>query len=144
MLGLALYAERAGAPVARKAAVRAAEVFLSRQLFLGRRSGNVMNEHYVRLHYPLYFYYDILGGLKAMADIGLIHDSRCRKALDLLEDKQLPDGGWPAEARHYKVSSRLETRADSVEWGGTGKTRMNEWVSADALYVLRAAGRISI
>jgi hypothetical protein len=144
MLGLALYAEHAGAPVARKAAVRAAEVFLSRQLFVGRHSGNPMNEDYLRLHYPLYFYYDVLGGLKAMAEIGLIHDPRCRKALDFLEDKQLPDGGWPAEARLYKVSSRLETRADSVDWGGTAKTRMNEWVTADALYVLRAAGRVAI
>ena len=27
---------------------------------------------------------------------------RCADALDLLESKRLPDGGWPAEARYYK------------------------------------------
>jgi hypothetical protein len=27
-----------------------------------------------------------------------------------------------------------------VDWGGCG--RMNEWVTADALYVLHAAGRV--
>jgi hypothetical protein len=29
-----------------------------------------------------------------------------------------------------------------IDWGAVGKGRMNEWVRADALYVLRAAGRI--
>jgi hypothetical protein len=29
-----------------------------------------------------------------------------------------------------------------VDWGGSGNRRMNEWVTADALYVLRAAGAI--
>jgi len=29
-----------------------------------------------------------------------------------------------------------------VDWGGAGNARVNEWVSADALYVLRAAGRV--
>jgi hypothetical protein len=29
-----------------------------------------------------------------------------------------------------------------VDWGGTGKSRMNEWVTTDALWVLRAAGRL--
>src|SRR5207247_1848883 len=81
------------------AAMRAAEVFLSRQLFLERHSGRVMNPEFVRLHYPLYHGYDILGGLKAMAEIGRIDDPRCEKALDLLEEKQLPGGGWAAERR---------------------------------------------
>src|SRR2546422_11506601 len=41
------------------AAMRAVEVFLSRQLFLERHSGRVMNPEFVRLHYPLYYGYDI-------------------------------------------------------------------------------------
>jgi hypothetical protein len=36
----------------------------------------------------------------------------------------------------------METNADSVDWGGTGKKRTNEWVTVDALTVLRAAGRL--
>jgi hypothetical protein len=141
MLGLALYAEHSGASVAREAARRAAEVFLSRHLFLERHSGRVMNEGFLALHYPLYYYYDILGGLKAMAEMGLIGDPRCRKALDIMEAKQLPTGGWAADRRLYRVSARVETRADSVDWGGARRNATNEWVTADALYVLRAAGR---
>ena len=141
MLGLALYAERTKNSVARDAAVRAAEVFLSRELFLGRRSHRVINNEFVSLHYPLYYYYDIVAGLKAMAEIGLIRDPRCEKALDLLERKQLPGGGWGAEQRFYRVASRIKTRADYVDWGGTSKTKPNGWVTADALYVLKASGR---
>jgi len=142
MLGLALYSEHAKKPIARTAARRAAEVFLSRSLFLGRHTGRVMNDDFLRLHYPLYYSYDILGGLKAMAEIGVIHDPRCEKALDRLESKQLPSGGWPAERRFYKVSPKPGTRTDSVDWGGTSKSSMNEWVTADAIYVLKAAGRM--
>lgn len=142
MLGLAAHAARTGDRAAHDAAMRAAEVFLSRQLFLARHSGRVMNSEFVQLHYPLYHGYDILGGLKAMAEIGRIDDPRCRKALDLLEEKQLADGGWAAERRLYTVSSSVKTRAEYVDWGGAKRTEMNEWVTADALHVLRAAGRM--
>jgi len=115
MLALALYAERTKGTKARDAAMRAAEVFLSRHLFLERHCGRVMNPEFLRLHYPLYHGYDILGGLKAMAEIGRIDDPRCRKALDLLEKKQLPEGGWAAERRLYAVSASVQTRAEYVD-----------------------------
>jgi len=142
MMGLALYGARTKDRAANEAADRAAEVFLSRELFLARRSGQVMNSEFVALHYPLYFAYDILGGLKAMVEVGRISDRRCQKALDLLEAKRLPTGGWAAERRLYKVSSRLASRAEYVDWGGTSKRSMNEWVTADALHVLKASGRM--
>jgi hypothetical protein len=43
------------------------------------------------------------------------------------------------------ASMDVSTRFGSispVDWGGAGKGRMNEWVTADALWVLRAAGRL--
>ncbi len=141
MLGLAAHAARTGDAQARDAARKAAEVFLTRRLYLERHTGRVMNKEFVRLHYPLYYEYDVLGGLKAMAEMGLVTDPRCRRALDLLEEKHLPGGGWPAESRFYRMSRTLGTRTDSVDWGGTSKKRGNEWVTADALYVLTAAGR---
>src|SRR3989442_10501904 len=142
MLGLALCAERTKETRARDAATRAAEVFLSRQLFLERRSGRVMNSEFLRLHYPLYYGYDILGGLKAMAEIGRLDDPRCEKALNLLEEKQLPGGGGAAERRLYAVSSSVKTRGEDVDWGGARPRGKNEWETAEALQVLPAAGRM--
>src|SRR5207253_2651026 len=92
MLGLAVYANRTRDSAARKAALRAAEVYLSRELFLERHSRRVMNPEFLQLHYPLYHHYDILGGLRNMAEIGLIRDHRCAKALDRLQAKQLQIG----------------------------------------------------
>ena len=127
MLGLALHSTRTKNHEAREAATRAAEVFLSRHLFIERHSGRVMNPEFLRLHYPLYHGYDKLGGLKAMAEIGRIDDPRCKKALDLLEAKQLAGGGWAAERRLYAVASSVKTRAEYVDWGVARPREMNEW-----------------
>ena len=138
--GLAAFARQSsdGAKV-RAAIERAASVFLERQLFKRRSNGAVIRGEFVQLHYPLYWHYDILAGLKVMAEAGFIHDKRCGAALDRLAAKQLPDGGFPAEARHYKLSNKVTLGTEAVDWGGTSKRVANPWVTADALSVLRAA-----
>ena len=76
-----------------------------------------------------------------MREAGFISDPRCAEALDILESKRLPDGGWPAEARFFSLTQTAGSH-DRVAWGGVSQRRLNEWVSADALSVLAAAGRI--
>jgi hypothetical protein len=144
MCGLAVHAHATGNERAGAAAGRAAEVFLDRRLFKRRSDGRVIHSEFLQLHYPLYWHYDILGGLKAMMVVGRIADPRCADALDRLEGKQLPSGGWPAEKKYYHVSTGTELGAECVDWGGTAKNRMNPWVTVDALAVLRAAGRLVI
>jgi hypothetical protein len=145
MLGLQAHAEASGDQEARRAARRASEVFLSRQLYLRRSDGTPMDPHFTRLHYPLYWHYDILGGLKAMARLGRLSDPRCRRALDLLESLELPSGGWPATEKYYRqVSRQFRATCESVDWGPIGSRHANPWVTADALYVLRSAGRLAI
>jgi hypothetical protein len=138
---LALYAQATGDPQARLSAGRAAEVFLTRQLYMRRRDGQVMDAHFVRLHYPCYWHYDILFGLKVMAEAGLLADPRCAAALDLLESRRLPDGGFPADESYARTSRPGLSGYSRVDWGGVSRRRMNPFVTADALYVLRAAGR---
>ena len=130
------------------AARGAAEIFLKRSLFRRLRDGAVMNKRFLMLHYPPYWHYDVLFGLKALAEAELIGDPRCREALDLLESKRLADGGFPAEGRYYRLdvqrkkTGRWPSDRSLVDWGGTSKRRMNQWVTADALFVLVAAGRM--
>jgi hypothetical protein len=147
MLGLAAHAERSGDNAARAAAMKASEVFLSRRLFKRRTDGTVISPHMLRPKFPRYWHYDYLGALKAMAEMGLIKNPRCADALELLERTELADGGWAALGRFYKVSQSMDvgTRFGSisqVDWGGSGNRRVNEWVTTDALYALRAAERI--
>ena len=101
---LALYARVSGELRAKAAAERAAEVFLLRKLFLRLRDGQVIDKHFVRLSYPAYWHYHILFGLKVMAEAGFLSDPRCLPALDLLESKRLPDGGFPAEETYSRTT----------------------------------------
>lgn len=140
--GLALYVQTTGDKAAADAVARAAEVFLKRHLYKRQSTGDVIHPEFTAVHYPLYWHYDILAGLKVMAEAGFINDPRCNNALDMLQGKQLPGGGWPAEKAYYKVSDEIALNADHVNWGGTSKSRMNEWVTVDALFVLKQAGRV--
>lgn len=142
--GLAAYAKRTGSADARRAVDRAAEIFLERRMFRRRSTGTVMRARFLQLHYPLYWYYDVLGGLKGMAEAGRLSDKRCSEALDWLEDRELPEGGWPVDARFYRPSSEYEFGADSVDWGAPRTRYPNDWVTTDALFVLSEAGRLDV
>ena len=108
--GLALYARITGRPEARDGAARAAEVFLSRRLFRRRSGGEPIHQEFVELHFPCYWRYDVLFGLKVMNEAGFLADPRCQDALDLLESKRLADGGWPADGRFYGNASTAARR----------------------------------
>ena len=90
---LAIYARATRDRRAAEATACAAEIFLKRGLFRRLSDGQVMNPEFLRLHYPCYWRYDILFALKVMREAGFIHDPRCAEALDVLESKQLPEGG---------------------------------------------------
>jgi len=139
---LALYAQVSGDSKVKTAAERAAEIFLKRHLFKRQHDGSVMDRHFVLLHYPAYWHYDILFGLKVMAEAGFISDIRCKDALDLLESKRLPDGGFPAEESFSRLTRPQLSGYSPVRWGGTSTKTMNLFVTVDALYVLRMAGRL--
>jgi hypothetical protein len=140
---LALHAQLTGNSDCRKAAKKAAEVFLSRRLCWRRSNGRIIRHSYAKLHFPHYWHYDLLAGLKVMAEAGFIGDARCKDALDLLESKRLPDGGFPAEQVFYRASvKKVRSSRSLVSWGGVSSRHMNEWVTVEALAVLKAAHRL--
>jgi hypothetical protein len=142
MRALRAWAGLSGDTVAERAAERAVDVLLERGLYKRRRDGRIIHPEFTKLHYPLYWHYDVLAGLRAIAELGRIDDPRCADALDLIESKRLPDGGWPAEAKYYAHSTTVALGNDDVDWGGTSRRRSNPWVTVDALAVLRASGRL--
>ena len=143
MRGLSVYGQVRRNRAARDAALRASEVFLRRHLYRRMSDERVIYWEFPRLHFPLYWHYDILGALKVLSRMGLARDARCGDALDLLEAKELPRGGWPAEGRYYDLAGVTPRRGtDRVDWESSGP-HGNEWVTVDALSVLHAAGRFS-
>lgn len=142
MRALIRYTEVSGDQRARSVAEQAAEIFLKRSLFKRRRDGQIISEDFIKLYYPYYWHYSTLFGLKVMAEGGWIGDPRCGEALEMLESKRLADGGFPAEVKYYRLAPSAKTGRSLVSWGATGNKRMNEYVTVDALFVLKSARRL--
>jgi hypothetical protein len=139
MRALHLYGHMAGDRAATGGARQAGEIFLKRDLYRQRSTGKVIDPDFLRLHYPCYWHYDILFGLKVMHECGLLDDERCAGAVSILAGKRLADGGFPAEGKYYRLGSRPVSQSSLVDWGGVNRRRHNPFVSAEALTVLKAA-----
>jgi hypothetical protein len=131
-----------GDPKVKQAANRASEVFLERHLIRRIRDSRIIDQNFIKLHYPNYWHYDFLFALKVMAETGYIMDPRCNESLDFLESKRLSDGGFPAEERYYRVDDKRLSGHSRVDWGGTSKIHSNPFVSLDALIVLKRSNRL--
>jgi len=141
---LYLHARLTGQPASLDAAERASELFLKRRLFKRQSDGSLIRSDFIKLHYPCYWHYDILFGLKVMTETGRVTDERCGEALSLLESKQLPDGGFPANGKYYVTTPGGKGGRSLLDWRGTSGTRTNEFVTVDALFVLKEAGRLKV
>lgn len=140
MRGLLAFADATGDRRTRQAAVSAAEVFLSRRVAWRRSTPAPIAPDVMKLHFPVYWHYDVLAGMIGLAEVGLLDDPRCEDALGYLESRRLPDGGWNADARYWRAADH-GSNTESVSWGPTSAKSSNEWVTCDALTVLTAAGR---
>ena len=137
--GLALHARLRADKVSGEASARLAEHVLAHRLYQ-KPDGSPLSADCASLHYPCYEHCDFLSALKVMVEVGHLADARCRDALDLLKSKQLDDGAFPAERKHYRVG-RIGKGDDSlVDWGRPNRSRPNLHVTCDALGVLHAAG----
>ena len=121
------------------AADNASEYFLSRNLYKRLRDGEMIYSRFNIIQYPIQFY-DILYILMVMAEMEKIKDPRCAEALNLLQSKQLPNGGYPLEKRNAKTTVDIITNGTFADWGPAGKKRMNELITVNALWVLKRAG----
>ncbi|MFX0016474.1 MAG: hypothetical protein ACFE98_17910 [Candidatus Hermodarchaeota archaeon] len=139
---LNIFERKTNDQVARKAIDQASELFLKRQFYKRRSTNKIIDKQWTKLSYPSYWMYNILFGLKVIAECGKVKDHRCKEALKLLESKELTEGGFPAEKRNFFRNKR--SRYSPVDWGEVNKKKMNEWVTIDALYILKEANRIDV
>jgi hypothetical protein len=128
-----------------RAVKHAAEFVLARRLFWRKSNGAFIVPQWGgpvdKIHYPIRFY-DLLSVLLVMAEMGMVRDLRCQDALDLLERKRLADGTFPVEWTNVTKADRIETRGTYADWGLLHKKKGNPFVTVDALYVLKEAGRV--
>jgi hypothetical protein len=131
-LGLAAYHAATQDPDALAGARRTAELLLEHRLFRAAGSGDAIHPSWTKPHFPPYWHYDILQGLRLVQAVGALDDARAADALDLLERGRRRDGRFSGPAWWSAK------QPDAVDWGpGTD----NEMLDLRVEILLRAAGR---
>lgn len=90
----------------REAVERGVEFMLTHRLFKSDTSGRVIRPEWTQLHFPLFYFYDILHGLRVVKALGYGEDERTGDARELLLSKRSPDGTWPMEATYLQALKR--------------------------------------
>lgn len=137
--GLWEYHRATGDEGSLRAGEMASELFLRHRLFRSERTGEVIHPEWLKLHYPPYWHYDILQGLRVMGMLGKLGDPRAQEALDILEARRLSDGRWRPGGYWWGTPGSKRTHPEVVDWGRGGP---NEMITLNALRVLKAAGRL--
>ena len=137
-LGLAAYHDSTGDADALAAARRTAELLLAHRLFRSLSTGKPIHSSFVALHWPGYWHYDVLAGLRVLHATETLTDPRATDALDLLESKRRPDGRFETTAAWWQAGRHVTSPVDVVDWG---RGRPSEVLTLHALRVLKAVGR---
>jgi len=123
---------------------RGAEFFLCHHLFRSDSTGQEIDPQWLKLHYPLYWHYDILQALLILSRRSPLDEPRLQEAINLVEAKRARDGCWHPEGYYWKLPTPSGRAAGSqmevVDWGRIGPNMM---LTLNALRVLKAAGRLS-
>ena len=131
ILGLAEYG-------AHEMAARAAEFLLRHGVVYSERTGEPAHPVFMELHYPPYWHYDLLVGLRTIAGSVGLDDVRVRDALDVLESKRRPDGTWRPDGKWWKRPGSQGSNVEAVDWGESA----SELLTERAGFVLQGAGRL--
>jgi len=140
--GMNAYAKATGDPKIQKSVERVVDLFLSHRLYKRSSNGEVISEAFTKLAFPPYWRYDILAGLMGINEAGYLDDPRCKDALDLLESKMLPGGGFAAEAKYFVTNLKAASCVSPINWGYASPKTQNDYVTVRALGILKKAGRL--
>ncbi len=101
---------------------------------------------FTQLHFPMYYFYDALHGLRVLTKLGYADDERIRDAVHLLLSKQNPDGTWNLEGDWYREGDLFypsgkgrKTLVDVEELGKPSK-----WITLNCYRVLSQTGDIDL
>jgi hypothetical protein len=139
---MAYYGESRKDKAVFEAIQRTCELFLSHELYKRSSDGSIIRHEFLRLRYPRYWHYDILGVLIALSEVGRLNDPRCGPALMKLKALFIPSVGYRADGRYYQLNKPESSGYSPVNWGAGrgGKTVMNEFITVEAFTILRKAG----
>ena len=107
---------------------RAENYLLDRRLCRSLRTGEVIDERWLRFSFPTFWHYDVLRGLDYLRNAGIKPDSRVREAVETVVERRHQNGCWPLNLLHpERIPVDFET----------GVGRASRWNTLRALRVLR-------
>jgi hypothetical protein len=119
---------RRKSPAVTKARKRAENYLLERRLFRSLRTGEVIDERWLRFSFPTFWHYDVLRGLDYLRNAAIKPDSRVREAVENVIARRHQNGSWPLNLLHREhIPLEMETVV-----GGASR-----WNTLRALRVLR-------
>ncbi len=95
------------------------------------------------LHFPMYYYYDALHGLRVLAKLGYGDDERVRDAVHLILSKRSPDGKWLLEGDWSREAEAQENKRKALVdveelW------KPSKWITLNCFRALTATGDIVV
>src|SRR5690348_3466677 len=94
--------ERAGGKSAAitKARKRAEKYLLDRRMFRSLRTGEIIDDRWLRFSFPTFWHYDVLRGLDYLRNAGVKPDDRVREAIKIVIERGHQNGRWPLDLLH--------------------------------------------
>lgn len=111
-----------------KARKRAEKYLLDRRMFRSLRTGEVIDERWLRFSFPMFWHYDVLRGLDYLRNAGIKPDRRVREAIEIVIKRRHQNGRWPLNLLH---AERIPLEMETVVGGAS------RWNTLRALRVLR-------
>ena len=128
--GLLAY-ERAGRKSAAvtKARRGAENYLLERRMFRSLRTGDVIDERWLRFSFPTFWHYDVLRGLDYLRNAAVKPDSRVSEAIEVVIKRRHPNGRWPLSLVHREhIPLEMETAVGSASrWNTLRALRVLRW-----------------
>jgi hypothetical protein len=128
--GLLEYARAGGKSAAvTKALKRAEEYLLARRMFRSLRTGEVIDERWLRFSFPTFWHYDVLRGLDYLRNAGIKPDRRVREAIEVVIKRRHQNGRWPLNLLHHeRIPLEMETAIGSASrWNTLRALRVLRW-----------------
>jgi hypothetical protein len=137
--GLLEYERAVGStPEITAARSRGEEYFLERALFRRLSTGGVADPAFLRFAFPTRYHYDVLRAFDYFRDAGLQPDARVADAVQVLERRQQPDGGWLLDESHDESLAFpfSESVGEPSRWNTLRALRVLRWYHPRGLEAL--------
>jgi hypothetical protein len=102
-------------------------------------------EQPTKFHFPMYYYYDALHGLRVLAKLGYGDDERVGDAVHLILSKKTPEGKWLLEGdwlREWKGKTKVKRRKTIVNLEPLMKP--SKWVTLNCYRALLGTGDLEV